>query len=154
MISTTTGADLRDQILSPVYVSDNVRVEIENDAAGQWRADYSYEVRRLHTDSGDSTVASANVKTVIHIEVLIGSQKYADALAALGTFNPDNAVEQNYKDVLTILANVNYPTMREATNEEIESLSLIAEQHARTAGAAVTLARLYLAAKYNSYFQS
>jgi hypothetical protein len=123
------------------------------DAESQWRADYYYEIRRLLTDSGSSTVASANIKSIIGIENNIGAGYYADALTAVMALTPTNDIEENYKDVLTIFANINYPTKREPTTTEFSDLTAIAEQFPRTGGSAVTLARTYLAVKYNLYFK-
>lgn len=155
VISSVTGTDkCMGPFGSPIYVASgtNAALSFPNDATAQWRADYDYEIQRRLTGNGDSTHVSANIKAVIDIENEINTGEYAAALSKLAALSPSNNIEQNYKTVLSIFANVNYPASRDATGGEIASLIAIAQQHARTAGAAVTLARAFLAVKDNMYF--
>ncbi|MEO5645001.1 MAG: T9SS type A sorting domain-containing protein [Bacteroidia bacterium] len=134
------------------YSGTNVHA-IMSDPNAQWRADYQYEVQRLCTGNGSATIVSNNIKSIIGIENNIGGGRYSDALTALGSLTASNTIEQNYIDVLTVIANLNYPLQRDPTSTEISTLTAIAEQFPRTGGAAVTLARTFLAVKYNLYFK-
>lgn len=124
-----------------------------SDANAQWRADYAYEIQRMNTGIGNAAIASANIKSIIGIENNIGAGNYQDALTALGSFTATNTIEANYKTVLTIFANLNYPEKRDPTETEIANLSTVAQQFTRAGGAAVTLARAYLMEKYNLFFK-
>ncbi|MEO5643823.1 MAG: SBBP repeat-containing protein, partial [Bacteroidia bacterium] len=155
IISPVQGVDkCLGQFHTPVYnPGTNPQLSFPNDANAQWRADYSYEIRRLNLGIGDASIASSNIKSIIGIENNIGSGHYTDALTELNSFVATNTIEQNYKDVLTIFASINSPLQREPTETEIATLTAIAAHFARTDGAAVTLARAYLAVKYNLDFK-
>jgi hypothetical protein len=155
MITSWTGAfdcpyDPTGMIVYPG--GPNVHGTMSN-ADAQWRADYDYEMRRIATGDGDASIASNNIKSIIGIENNIGGGHYPDALTALNSLSPVNAIEQNYKTVLTVFANLNYPEKREPTETELATLTTVAEQFPRIAGASVTLARTFLAVKYNLYFK-
>ncbi len=130
----------------------NTDINFGSDAGAQWRADYTYEILRLNNGGGDSTVASANIKTIINIENLIGNQGYSEAATALSSLTPSGNYEENYKTVLDIFVDLSYPTKREPTEAEIDSLTAIAEQSFTTGGPAVVLARGYLVYKLNMTF--
>ncbi|HTF03086.1 MAG TPA: T9SS type A sorting domain-containing protein, partial [Bacteroidia bacterium] len=155
VISPLTGADLCNPIIGLTTYADggaNVERNLPNDSAGWWRADYVYEVQRLNTGQGSDAVASANIKAIIEIEGLIGQGQYATALTELAVFTPTNLIEDNYKNVLTIFATIN-SEQRDPAPQEKNDLVAIAEQQTHTGGAGVTLARGYLAFKYNLNFE-
>lgn len=131
----------------------NIHAEIDNDTNAQWRADYEYEIQRLSTGIGSDTVASDNIQAIIGMENNINTGNYQDALTALSSFTATNDIEENYKQVLTVFGHLNYPDKREATETEMDTLVAIAEQFPRNGGGAVTLARTFLAVKYNMYFK-
>jgi hypothetical protein len=123
------------------------------DPVQQWRANYNYEVQRQNTLQGNAGVASANIKTVIRIENAIGSKNYNLAQSQLSSLVPSNNIEQNYKDVLSIMLALAYPIAREPNASEIVALSAIAEQSPGVAGPAVYSARETLFFFFNTTFK-
>lgn len=119
----------------------------------QWRYDYNYQVVKNNTNSGSSNYSSANIKRIIRIEDAINSGDYNLAAGQLNGLNPANTIEQNYKTVLEIMLNVNSPMKRDLNATEIATLTQIAEQNIRTAGAAVALARGILRFQQNLKFK-
>lgn len=155
IISPTTGSDrCAGPLGSPIYANsgNNVAVDFAGDADAQWRSDYSYEAIRLATGDGDPRLVSDNIKSIIRIETLIAQGEYDTAKVVLGGFSPANHIETNYQTVLAIFADLNAPVERLPNAGELETLENIAAENSRTGGNAVTLARAYLAVKYNLYF--
>lgn len=151
LISSTSGTNACLGPFGISTISTNVDMSLA-DAPAQWLADYNYEVRRLVTDSGSSSVASANIKAIIGIEDNISAGNFIAANTALTALTPANTVESNYKKVLIIFSAIQYPSKRQPTTAEFDTLAAIAAQYTRIAGQSVTLARAFLAVKYNIYF--
>lgn len=154
IISTYTGADRCESFMGMTTyspVTETVDLTISGDAPMQWRADYIYETYRRTNGATDTTVASANIKKILDAENFINLGEYTTALTVLTAVTPVNNVEENYVDVLTIFATINSED-RDPTAAEKNDLIAVAEKHSRVDGAAVTLARAYLAIQYNLYF--
>lgn len=153
LFTTITGVD---NCYIPLHSiqEDTVHAHIDlGSSTQQWTADYNYEAVRLNTGVGDSTIASSNIKKLLSIERMIDTANYTGAKSALATVSSPNDFEQNYVDVLTIFADLNYPTKRDPDGTEMGTLTSIASLYPRTSGPAVTIARAYLAAKFNMYFK-
>lgn len=118
------------------------------DPIAQWGDDYRYEVVRMNSGLGDSTLVSANIKRIIKIENAISRGNFTIANAEMALLTPSNTVEQNYKNVLRILIDVSYPDMRLTNETEKAELISIAEQNPGSAGLPVYNARAYLKANY------
>lgn len=153
LISSYTGADRCDNGF-PGYApfDGNYDMTFSSDPVMQWIADYQYEVRMRNTGIGSDAIASANIKDLIDIEELMATGEYEDALTALGSFTPDNDVEENYKAVLTIFATLGDEGGRVTSDTEKGNLIAIAELPTHTGGPAVTLARGYLEATYYLHY--
>lgn len=156
LISTTTGTDQCSGPLGhPLYSvgGSNTHAVFSNDVYSQWRADYTYESIRLATGDGDSTIVSDTIKNIIAIEDKIARGAYGEAKTLLSSLSVASGIETNYKEVLTILADINDTIKRDPDSTELAVLTSIAEQNSRTGGNAVTLARAFLAVRYNLYYE-
>jgi hypothetical protein len=131
----------------PVIVADNVPSNL-TDPVAQWIADYYFQQVYNATGLGNNTQASANIKTLLEVEQAMLTGNWTLANSLLAGFVPANTWEQDYKTVLQILQDVQFPETRLATPAEQASLMAIAQQQPRLAGLAVYSARAYLRA-YN-----
>lgn len=152
IISSTTGSNQCGGPLFPIIFGPNIHAVL-TDPVQQWRADYYYEVQRQNTGQGNDSVASQTIKRIILIENEIGQQNFVLANALMNGLNPSNAIEQNYKTVLTLLINIQTPNPHEPNPNEVAALTLIAEQTPRLAGPAVYLARNVLFFYFHTTFR-
>lgn len=139
-------------IFSTPYASGSNATSTWSDPVQQWIANYNYHVGYLVTGQGNGTHAAASIRDMIDIENAIGSEMYSDAEALLAAYTPGTTVEQNFKDVLQIMLDVNFPESREVTTAEKAALVTIANQDPLTGGPAVEIARSYLTAYFGMFF--
>jgi hypothetical protein len=156
LISTTTGTNQCSGLLGyPLYAvgGTNTHIIFSSDPYSQWRADYTYESIRQATGNGDSTIVSDTIKKIIAIEDKIVRGAFGEAKTLLSSLLVASGIETNYKDVLTIFADINDSIKRDPDSTELATLTSIAALNTRTGGNAVTLARSFLAVRYNLYFE-
>lgn len=151
LFSSLTAPDLCENGFPGIMAADTNIYMTFTDTVLQWIADYNYEVRHRTTGSGGGVSISSSITDLIDIEELVATGEYSDALTDLAAYTPTCPVEENYKEVLTILATL-ADENREATTGEKGDLIAIAEQQFLAGGPAVAIARGYLEAKYYLHF--
>lgn len=136
----------------PVFggnISNPDPVGVENpqrtigDPVLQWIVDYDYQAVKNNGGPGNAGYASQNIKRILRIEDAITQENFSLASAQLNGLFPENLVEENYKQVLSIQLAMKINN-REATQAEKDALILIANQNPRIGGPAVQMSRAYL----------
>ena len=121
------------------------------DTVMQWISDYEYYVQKLQTNKGNSDV-SVFIKKAVKIEDAIAQGNYNQANGLMNGLTPTIPLETYLKNSLTIILASRTPVVRPLTQNEINTLTAIAQLNPLQAGPAVYSARAVLKSELNLDF--
>lgn len=153
VISSLTGSDLCDNLFPIIPFGDTLNPQLTfDDTVKQWEYYLTYERTRKLTGVGDSTWVPLNIARIVNIGDKIDQKSFAEASSLLTGLHPLNRFDSTFATVYRILIDLQFPSMRTPSAQELVSLRTLANYSAEEAGSGVYVARAYLAVYFNEYY--